>query len=279
MKESTSDPAILNDDVKAVVIIVGAFCSLALIVFAVIGSALVLFIYVQETDDDEGYSSSYEGSPYGDPVGFWRFEEVSWSSSSGEVRDSSGRSNHGTAVGPVRQDVEGVSGKAAYFNSGGHILIGSEGDMDITGKLTISAWIKTSSHSTYIAIVDKHHLVRDMPEGAIESGFSFYLTDGKLRFTIYSLENGQRSAMGEEDLRDGKWHHVAGVWDQMTIKVYADGELISYSEWPHDLTSSPVPLTIGIRSEGWGGYMPFKGTMDEVSIYHSALYDHELFLR
>ena len=204
-------------------------------------------------------------------IGFWRFEERTWSSNPGDIRDSSGNANHGTLIGSGKPDEGGVLGNAGIFSGRGHIDVGNNEKLDITGNLTVSAWIKTSSKNTYLGIVDKHHLVKNTPSGAIERGFSFYLTDGKIRLTIYSLENGQRSAMGSSDLRDGKWHHVAGRWDGETIKVYVDGSVVRSSNWSYGLTSSPAPLSIGARSEGWGGYMPFVGMIDEVRLYDRSL--------
>ncbi|MGA1847951.1 MAG: LamG-like jellyroll fold domain-containing protein [Thermoplasmatota archaeon] len=220
-----------------------------------------------EFDPDDGGGDDIDDDG---PVAHWRFEESSWSGVSGEVRDSSG-SNHGTLRGSGAPVSDGKIGKAASFSGSGFVDVGSNADVDITGNLSISAWIKTSSSATYLAILDKHHHVSDLPQGKNERGYSFYLTDGKIRLTIYSLEGGQRSAMGFTDLRDGKWHHVAGIWDQKTIRVYSDGKLGELNNWTRKLTSSPAIVAIGKRSEGWGGYMNFNGRIDELKLYDRPL--------
>jgi len=219
----------------------------------------------KEFDPDDGEDNDDDA-----PVAWWRFEESSWSGVSGEVRDSSGK-NHGTLRGSGAPVSDGKIAKAASFSGSGFIDTGTSEEVDITGNLSVSAWIRTSSSATYLAILDKHHHVSNLPQGKNERGYSFYLTDGKIRLTIYSLEGGQRSAMGSTDLRDGKWHHVVGIWDQKTIRVYSDGQIGELNNWTKKLTSSPAILSIGKRSEGWGGYMNFNGNIDELRLYNRAL--------
>ena len=82
--------------------------------------------------------------------------------------------------------------------------------------------------------------------------------------------------MGQMDLRDSKWHHVVGTWDGGTIKVYTDGVLEDENEWEYPPASYAATFSIGIRLEGWGGYMQFRGLMDEVCIYDEALGQEEI---
>jgi len=92
--------------------------------------------------------------------------------------------------------------------------------MDITHPFTISAWISAQGSDTYNVIVDKY-----ANSGGYSYGYTFYLNDGKLRFTIYSGPQGSTNLFGVTDLRNTGWHHVQAEYDGSSILVYVDGIL------------------------------------------------------
>ena len=77
--------------------------------------------------------------------------------------------------------------------------------------------------------------------------------------------------IGTSELRDNAWHHVAGLWDGSVAKVYVDGTMQKDSPWSYPPASTTAALGIGKRLGGWGGFLPFLGTIDEVAIYNRAL--------
>jgi hypothetical protein len=76
--------------------------------------------------------------------------------------------------------------------------------------------------------------------------------------------------MGTTDLRDDYWHYVAGIYDGNSTYIYVDG--IPESNNPSAIApaSTTENLGIGKRMGGWGGYLPFLGTIDEVRISNVA---------
>jgi len=100
----------------------------------------------------------------------------------------------------------------------------------------------------------------------LENGTSF---TGALR-----VEIGGGVARGTRDLRDGQWHHVAGVLPQLAapnatdILLYVDGILEPLtSSTASSITTDVAPATIGVDSQS----RYFAGVIDEVKIFRRAL--------
>jgi len=194
------------------------------------------------------------------------------------IAGDSANGNDGTISGATW--TPGKEGSALYFHGGGQTAGGSDAvrvphsaNLDITGQFTVEAWIKAEGTDKYHMIVDKYR-GREAPT---LYGFSFYLTDGNLRLSVYGGGCGNGNmAVPLIDLRDNTWHHVAGLWDGAYIKLYIDGEPKAKNSCPCPPASTTHDLGIGKRLYGWGGYLPFEGTIDEVAIYNRALGPDEI---
>jgi len=198
------------------------------------------------------------------PISHWKLDE-----DSGTTAGDSVNGNDGTISGAAW--TTGKVGPALYFDGSDNVTVSHSANLDITGPITIEAWIKAKGTGTYLTIVDKYE-----HDAGIDKGFSIYSSGGKLRFTIYSGANGAANAIGTSELRDDQWHHVAGLWDGGNIKVYVDGVLEKTSPWAYPPASTTNDLGIGKRLSGWGGFNYFLGTIDEVAIYDEALSGDEI---
>lgn len=86
----------------------------------------------------------YEVPPFG-RGGIWHFDdEPFWDGTEGEVKDSSGNNNHGTAKnGAYNTDSTAVSGRAGFFDEvDDYVEIPSSFSLDITQEITVEAYIK-----------------------------------------------------------------------------------------------------------------------------------------
>lgn len=90
--------------------------------------------------------------------------------------------------------------------------------------------------------------------------------------------------IGSTDLRDGKWHHVVSVFlggrsEDVAAKVrhYVDGRLEPVSGFANQIIDTrlaepgSIPTYVGRRMEGGSPISSFKGTIDELYIFPSAL--------
>jgi PKD repeat protein len=183
------------------------------------------------------------------------------------AHDASGNGNDGTIVGATWVAAE-LGGWALAFSGGGQwtdgdgVTVPYAPSMGAVGPFRVEAWIKASGLDHYLAIVDQY----DPSATPGPSGYTLYLTGGRLRFSIYSGSAGGESGWGTTELRDDRWHRVAGVWDGEGLSAVVDGVVEGTTPWPHPPGQCEAALGIGKRLSGWGGYMPFRGAIDGVRV-------------
>src|SRR5262249_4163708 len=120
-----------------------------------------------------------------------------------------------------------------------------------------------------------------MPAAA---NFHFNLTgNGALRF---GNGYGWGYLTGNKTVADGKWHHVAAVWDGSTASPSVDGVLgksgaLSGTQGPGGTTTAPNTVT-GASASPWriglfqSNNGEFAGSIDEVQVYARALNGSEI---
>jgi len=192
----------------------------------------------------------------------------------GNVQDSSGKGNHGTAVNdPTYQESWAGLGQALRLD-------GVNDHVD----LPIGNLVGTLASATFATWVD----FDTMSAGAWQRVFDFgtgstaYMfltprqgTSGAMRFAITSSGN----AAGAESILDAPtrlpegWHHVAVVIDGATkaMLLYLDGEVLNRGP------TNTLPMDLGVTTQNWLGRSQydtdgyFGGSLDEFRIYDRAL--------
>ncbi len=143
-----------------------------------------------------------------------------------------------------------------YFSAGNPTAL------QITGAITFSSWIKTSS-ATYQLIISKD----DVTNRCYNFGF---LNNGEVYGQVFS-SGSATTVQTATTWKDGNWHHIAFVYIPSTsIQIYVDGssQILSTSSIPASIDNDPADFNIGRRSDG-ARY--FSGNIDEVAIWNSAL--------
>lgn len=138
--------------------------------------------------------------------------------------------------------------------------------LDITGPVTVEAWIKTSSTSRQ-GIIERFN--SSACTGTADGGYALRIVNGFVR--VFTLKNGCEfdSIDSSVSVSDGMWHHVAGVFTGSQLWVFVDGAGNSKSSTfaPGTGTSN---LRIGTRSDGAGYF--FNGLIDEARVTARAVY-------
>ncbi|HYG79370.1 MAG TPA: LamG domain-containing protein [Pyrinomonadaceae bacterium] len=150
-----------------------------------------------------------------------------------------------------------------------HAQVSHSASLNITGALTVEAWVKYNSNGTYQEIVAKECYAT-----AGCGGYALQLTNtGKLRFILYQGGTSYVAVVGATTVSTGVWHHVAGVFDGTNQRrVYLDGvEDGSASSAGSAPASGTAPLQIGRLNSSTLYY--FNGQIDEVRVSNSALYN------
>ncbi|WP_424643464.1 LamG-like jellyroll fold domain-containing protein [Embleya sp. AB8] len=177
-------------------------------------------------------------------------------------------------------------GVVGAFGAGGNRAAGFDGTSShirlpkdqLTGvpQFTAELWFQAQGSGVLMG-----YSTQDLPYSNADTPATPMLyvgTDGQLRGGIW---NGAPAPItSPESVLDGRWHHVALSVDVpgKTQKLYLDGNLVGT---PTDASSPTVDpyITIGagpVNNLAWPakptdvrGY--FKGSIDEVAIYHQAL--------
>ena len=140
------------------------------------------------------------------------------------------------------------------FDSG-HISLPST-NLSITGALTISAWVKTTS-STYQSVLIKGNSVS-------AADYYFRIQDtGLIRLRFGNTNYG----IGTTSVKDGNWHHICVVYVPSTsVTYYVDGEQDSQTT-----SSIPAAITNSYTNVGIGEIQQFIGQISNVQVFNTAL--------
>ncbi len=196
-------------------------------------------------------------------VGWWKFDRIEGQT----AVDSSGSGLDGKLVGgahiisePVRGNVLSLDGDGDYVNCGNNPAF------DITGEITVACWVKVNMFDKiWQAIVAKGdsswRLHRDKNTDSVAFAFSPW-------------PGSHSSAYGNISVNDGKWHHIAGVYDGTKMYLYVDGELDVSAEATGRINTNSWEVLIGENAEQPGRF--WNGLIDDVRIYSYALSEDEI---
>jgi hypothetical protein len=184
------------------------------------------------------------------------------------VRDNSlyghygilGNSSGGTQ--PTYNSTGGYDGNGAYIFDGvdDYINISNSNELNLQGKLTLSAWIKTGSSAT-TRIINKQN----------QTGNTDVYLLANVGGKLYGRINQAGSITGSTFINDSNWHLLVFTYDGNYLNAYLDGRIdatpVAYNSNP---LSSSGALYIGAFN---GGSMTnfWNGSIDQVQIWNRAL--------
>jgi hypothetical protein len=194
---------------------------------------------------------------------WWKFDEAE----GGEAADSSGNNIIGTLSGNPQWQPSGgkVGGAMAFDGDGDFIDCGHNEGLNITGAVTIAAWIKLSKST------DDQKIAGNQDD--ISGGYKLSIFSDKAEFEVRDSGNALRNnrfVNGGTILQPGVWYHIVGTYSQGgSIKTYVNAKLDREQETTNILAPSAGTLKIG--REPFGDMFLFNGLMDDLSIYNYAL--------
>jgi serine/threonine protein kinase/tetratricopeptide (TPR) repeat protein len=186
---------------------------------------------------------------------WYKFDEAK----DGNVVDSSGNNLHGKLIGDAKIISDPERGNVLYLDGDGDYVDCGNGKEDpaYQGFGTGTAWIKAKAFDKDLqALITTGH-------GGIE-----FSRNGKIELA---------DAYGTIDANDGKWHHVAFVYDGTKFYLYMDGKLDNEALWPASMatnTTDEIHVLIGENSSEKGHY--WNGLIDDLRIYSYALSEAEV---
>ncbi len=191
-------------------------------------------------------------------VAWWKLDEASGR----QAADSSGHGYHGTLVGePKWQPQSGVVGGALELaGDGQYVAIAEKKAFDLNERMTVAAWIKVNKFDkkwqTIVAKGDTSwRIARDRDGECVQFAFNAIPKEQLIK--------------GKIPVNDGKWHHVAGVYDGQKMHLYVDGRLDGSAVTTTNIPTSDEPVCIGENSQAKGRF--WNGLIDDVRVYDRAL--------
>ena len=201
-------------------------------------------------------------------VAWWKFDQ----SEGDKTSDSSGNKLVGTLVGnPQWQPTGGKTGGALAFDGNDdYIECGRDDGLNVSGGLTIAAWVKLAKSTTDQKIASN--------QDNITGGYKLSIFSGKAELEVRDSDNmlrNNRFVDGGTILQPGVWYHVAATYGQGgSLKTYVNAKLDREQETLTILAPSTGPLKIGCES--FNGGCLFNGLMDDLRIYNYPLSQAEI---
>ncbi len=210
----------------------------------------------------------------------YRFDECTWDGSAGEVIDSSGNNNHGTAMGGATTVTSGRVGRAGSFdaNEDQYIEIPHSDDLEMStgNQVTVAGWIKQNNppppSKDWVTLLSKS-----------DKSYALQLDyrnnqgkQGEPRFTIYDGPNSWRSVDANEPIQPGIWYHLAATFDGENVRIYVDGNLQNDQNTASQIISSNLPLYLAHNSGATNENRYFDGMLDEFKIFDKALTSQQI---
>ncbi len=218
-------------------------------------------------------------------IGYWKMDEESWDGTAGEVIDSSGNENHGTAMCEGEECTVPTTSAGRFGRGGesfstfdGYLDIPYESNLAISNEVTISAWVNMTDYGAWYdhwimhkgsGIYVNYHLKIREQSGYFPE-FSFTTSD--------STSHTWRASTG---ISTDVWTHVTISYrygDGNSIRLYVDGSHIEGSWISGNGNVFPY---IGNENLYIGGFQnsyntSFLGSLDEIRIYNRALSSAEI---
>lgn len=194
---------------------------------------------------------------------------VSWWPGEGNANDIIDGNN-----GTLQQDATFAAGRVGQaFSFDGlndYVEVPDSANLNITGAITLDAWIKTSGTNDFSGIVGKILPVEP------RTGYLLNVdSNSKFRCDIIRARPPQGTVVSITSVEDSNWHHVACTYDGATVKVYVDGNFEASVSYTDGIGVNNEPLRIG-RDPGLAPNRDFNGLIDEVEVYNRALTDAEI---
>lgn len=196
---------------------------------------------------------------------------AAWYQFEGNVLDTSGNGNNGTATA-----VSYVAGKeaaqAAQFNgTSSYVLI----PRSITDDFTVAMWVKTTDTAGTAGA--QWWNGKGLVDGEVGGGGADWgtaIVDGKFVLGVGSA-GGDTTIASSVNINDGTWHHVAATRDNTSgaMAVYVDGVLRGSGTGPTGSRTFPASLRIGSLQTA-NNFL--NGTLDDVRLYDRILAANEI---
>ena len=200
------------------------------------------------------------------PLAWWKLDELT-----GTIAADSAGANTGAYVNAPTLGQSGAAtntGTSVTLNGTSQaVTIGNPTALQITGQITVAAWIRPTSTTGLQDIVAKGYSTS--PNGEIY----LRINAGNYQFGSWNGSDYSTSvAMPAGDLNN--WVHLAGVYDGTAWRIYRNGVQLSATASATGAQTVNAGWAIGARGTGTERF--FNGRVDDVRLYNRGLSAREV---
>ncbi len=158
-----------------------------------------------------------------------------------------------------------------FDGSNDYVNCGMDSSLDITSKITLSAWVKPLHHFCSIVITKRatnnvYHPIQ------YEMGV---WNDGTVHFVFYN--GAYRELYSSTSIDTGEWSLISVTFSNPDVKIYINGILDTVGNLPCSLLSDSVPVTIGNGIGSAAGGYPFNGIVEDVAVWEDVLTSNDIY--
>ena len=207
------------------------------------------------------------------PLAWWRMNDAAgWSLTA----DQSGKARHGTNVGSFGSTASTITDSSTALTdaANAYSYITSPSWATGLGDFTVEGWFKTTAGGNQ-AIITMDDI--NQSPGAVGRKFALYLGGGQMTFMCFTNAGGYPYIQSPlTTYNDGQWHHVMATRSGVVMTLFMEGaQVATTTQTGVTWTGSNVDLLLGgirwTNTGASGNSYLFNGTLDELSIYGTAL--------
>jgi uncharacterized protein YegP (UPF0339 family) len=203
-------------------------------------------------------------------VGYWNFDE----NSDSIAFDYSGHKNKGTIVGAEPVDGRNKTG-LKFYGPATYVHVPNSKSINISGHVTFEAWAYFEGETPGDGDNGNQIILSKFSDPGVAQ---YAVTRFQQRIsyshklTMSLSIGGWKDHMTDSAIHDGKWYHIAASYDNKTVKIYINGQLVKSIPASGSVRSGNGDFYIGLNPvTGIGKPEAFNGIIDEVRIYNRAL--------
>lgn len=166
--------------------------------------------------------------------------------------------NSDDPTGPSYPNPTGTFGNALSLagENGSYVFVGNNSVFDITGPITIEAWIKADvNQKDWAGIITK---------GIIQ--WEVDIEDNAVEFDL----KGVTEISSNNIVTNNTWYHIACVWDGLNQIIYINGIIDTTKQKTGTISTTERNVYIGGTDIPFSPTRTFNGQIDEVRIWNVA---------
>ena len=195
----------------------------------------------------------------------WLFDE-----GGGKVAKDVVSGHDGEIKGTLKWVGDGKFGGALEFPGNGVNYVRVEHDEVFNADpYSFVAWTKLNEASWQYVVWRNGD---DWPEPKLVRHLDIWIHDADYAVFMWHVKGVETRMPGKTIVADGKWHHIAKVYDGKSVKMFIDGKLDVEKASGGTLDTSQSPIWIGARP----GPVTASGLIDEVGFFTKALTEAQI---